>query len=113
MLYRPPLSYVVTAMGMVVASLFALGLLGADRTTAAWVVVAGGVVIVSIGMATLRDVGGTAQALVAYGRQLRQVRLPERWDAAFWRLFPKLWGGGAVLIGVGWIAGGIAGILRI
>jgi hypothetical protein len=34
-----------------------------------------------------------------------------RWDDAFWRLFPRLWGGMALLIGAGWFAAGVASLV--
>jgi hypothetical protein len=57
----------------------------ADRIALAAVSVAGGLVVmaVDIGVATMRDIQVTGQALARYGRGVSpRMRLPERWDHA-------------------------------
>jgi hypothetical protein len=112
MLYRRPLSYLMAALGMVVIALFVAGAARADRIALAALSVAGGLVVMAVGVATMRDIQGTGQALAHYGRGVSpRVRLPKRWDDAFWRLFPRLWGGMALLIGAGWFAAGVANLV--
>jgi hypothetical protein len=112
MLYRRPLSYLMAALGTVVIALFVAGAARADRIALAALSVAGGLVVMAVGVATMRDIQGTGQALAHYGRGVSpRVRLPKRWDDAFWRLFPRLWGGMALLIGAGWFAAGVANLV--
>ncbi len=104
-----PLLYVQTALGVAITVFLGAAALHAGRAVFGCVAIADGVIIAAVGLAVLGDYRGTSQAAAAYFRTISPlVRLRARWA----RLFPRLWGGGALLIGLGWVAGGVSSLLQ-
>ena len=69
MLYRRPLSYLMAALGTVVIALFVAAAEHADRIALAALSIAGGLVVMVIGIATMREV-------VPFGVELEVAVLP-------------------------------------
>jgi hypothetical protein len=100
---RPPrliMLWLYPAVGLFILA----GVVGSPAMLTA-VLVLDGLVFVGVGIAVLRNIAGIADALMDYAREVSRRRGgPSRW-------FPQLWGVVLTLIGVAWLASGVARLL--